>query len=151
MPVKKLPVFDPHQLLRDAQMRVTAPRLAVLEVLAQLTPHQSADAIAAAVRSRLGTLSTQAVYDNLNALVAAGIARRIEPAYSAALYELRVGDNHHHLVCRSCGSVQDVDCVVGEAPCLHAESTRGFKVDEAEVTFWGLCSLCRKTSGGKNA
>jgi Fur family ferric uptake transcriptional regulator len=144
MPAKTLPAFNPRQRLRDAQMRVTAPRLAVLEVLAQVAPHQNAEAIAAAVRARLGTLSTQAVYDNLHALVEAGIARRIEPAGSAALYELRVGDNHHHLICRLCGQVQDVDCVVGEAPCLHAGSTPGFKVDEAEVTFWGTCSRCRK-------
>jgi Fur family ferric uptake transcriptional regulator len=144
MPAKKLPAISPHQLLHDAQMRVTAPRLAVLEVLAQTAPHQNAETIATAVRARLGTLSTQAVYDNLHALVEAGIARRIEPAGSAALYELRVGDNHHHLICRSCGQVQDMDCVVGEAPCLHAGSTPGFKVDEAEVTFWGTCSRCRK-------
>jgi Fur family ferric uptake transcriptional regulator len=124
-------------------MRVTAPRLATLEALQQ-TPHQNAEFIADAVRTRLGTLSTQAVYDNLHALVEAGIARRFEPAGSAALYELRVGDNHHHLICRDCGQVQDVDCVVGEAPCLHPGSTPGFKVDEAEVTFWGTCSRCRK-------
>lgn len=144
MPAKKLSTFNPQQLLRDAQMRVTAPRLAVLETLAQTAPHQNAETIAAAVRARLGTLSTQAVYDNLHALVEAGIARRIEPAGSAALYELRVGDNHHHLICRDCGQVQDVDCAVGHAPCLHAGSTPGFKVDEAEVTFWGTCSRCRK-------
>ena len=144
MPAKKLPAFNPQQILRDAQMRVTAPRLATLEVLASAAPHQNAEAIAAAVRARLGTLSTQAVYDNLHALVEAGIARRIEPAGSAALYELRVGDNHHHLICRDCGQVQDVDCIVGAAPCLHAGSTPGFKVDEAEVTFWGTCSRCRK-------
>ncbi len=144
MPLKKSPAFDPQQVLRNSQMRVTAPRLAVLEFLAQNTPHQNAEAIAAEVRARLGTLSTQAVYDNLHALVEAGIARRIEPAGSAALYELRVGDNHHHLICRSCGQVQDVDCVVGEAPCLHAGSTPGFEVDEAEITFWGTCSRCRK-------
>ena len=144
MPARKLPTFNPHQILRDAQMRVTAPRLAVLEALAQTALHQNAETIAGAVRARLGTLSTQAVYDNLHALVEAGVARRIEPAGSAALYELRVGDNHHHLICRDCGAVQDVDCAVGKAPCLHPGSTPGFKVDEAEVTFWGLCLRCRK-------
>jgi Fur family ferric uptake transcriptional regulator len=143
MLAKKLPAFNSQQLLRAAGMRVTAPRLATLEALQQ-TPHQNAEFIADAVRTRLGTLSTQAVYDNLHALVEAGIARRFEPAGSAALYELRVGDNHHHLICRDCGQVQDVDCVVGEAPCLHPGSTPGFKVDEAEVTFWGTCSRCRK-------
>jgi Fur family ferric uptake transcriptional regulator len=143
MLAKKLSAFNSQQLLRAAGMRVTAPRLATLEALQQ-TPHQNAEFIADAVRTRLGTLSTQAVYDNLHALVEAGIARRFEPAGSAALYELRVGDNHHHLICRDCGQVQDVDCVVGEAPCLHPGSTPGFKVDEAEVTFWGTCSRCRK-------
>jgi Fur family ferric uptake transcriptional regulator len=132
-----------QKLLQEAKMRVTAPRLAVLEVLAQMEPHQNAETIAAAVRERIGTLSTQSVYDNLHALVAAGLARRIEPAGSAALYELRVGDNHHHLVCRQCGGVQDVDCVVGKAPCLHPNDAAGFDIDEAEVTFWGICSHCR--------
>jgi len=140
--------MSPQELLRSAKLRVTAPRLAVLEALAGMEPHQNAEAVAAVVRARLGTLSTQSVYDNLHALVEAGLARRIEPAGSAALYELRAGDNHHHLVCRRCGGVQEVDCVVGEAPCLHPESTQGFAIDEAEVTFWGICSRCRKKCGG---
>ena len=130
--------------LRHARLRVTAPRLAVLEALQTLTPHQNADAIAAAARARLGTLSTQAVYDNLRVLVDAGIVRRIEPAGSAALYEVRIGDNHHHLVCRVCGTTHDVDCVVGYAPCLQPSATYGFSLDEAEVTFWGICPNCQK-------
>jgi Fur family ferric uptake transcriptional regulator len=142
-------LMSSRELLQKAKLRVTAPRLAMLAALAEMEPHQNAEAIAVAARARLGTLSMQSVYDNLHALVEAGLARRIEPAGSAALYELRAGDNHHHLVCRECGGVQDVDCVVGEAPCLHPESTPGFAIDEAEVTFWGLCSRCRKNSGGK--
>lgn len=140
--------MSPQAQLKQANLRITAPRLAVMEALVQ-SPHQNAEAIAALARARLGTLSTQSVYDNLGALVEVGIARRIEPAGSAALYELRAGDNHHHLVCRECGNVQDVDCVVGQAPCLHPQSTLGFAIDEAEVTFWGVCSRCRKNLGGK--
>jgi Fur family ferric uptake transcriptional regulator len=138
--------MNSREVLQEAKLRITAPRLAVLEALAAMKPHQNAEAIAATVRARIGTLSTQSVYDNLHALVGAGIARRIEPAGSAALYELRAGDNHHHLVCRECGAVQDVDCVVGKAPCLHPQSTQGFDIDEAEVTFWGICSSCQGKS-----
>jgi Fe2+ or Zn2+ uptake regulation protein len=102
--------------------------------------------VALAARDRLGTISTQAVYDVLGALTRAGLLRRIEPAGSPARYETRVGDNHHHVVCRSCGAITDVDCVVGEPPCLSPDSASGFVIDEAEVTFWGLCPDCQNTS-----
>jgi Fur family ferric uptake transcriptional regulator len=108
--------------------------------------HVTADQVALAVRGRLGTISTQAVYDVLGALTRAGLLRRIEPAGSPARYETRVGDNHHHVVCRSCGAIADVDCVVGEPPCLSPASAGGFVIDEAEVTFWGLCPDCQTTS-----
>lgn len=132
---------SPTTLLRQAGLRVTGPRLAVLQALAD-HPHTEADALSRAVRERIGTVSTQAVYDVLHALTAARLVRRIEPAGSPARYETRVGDNHHHLVCRSCGAVVDVDCAVGAAPCLHPSDAAGFVVDEAEVTFWGLCTTC---------
>jgi len=128
--------------LRGAGMRLTAPRLAVLTAVADL-PHRDADAIAEAARRRLGSLSTQAVYDNLHALVQAGLVRRIEPAGHPARYEARVGDNHHHVVCRRCGKTADVDCAVGLAPCLTPSDDHGFAIDEAEVTFWGTCPDCR--------
>jgi len=134
--------MSPKAQLKQASLRVTSPRLAVMDALAQ-SPHQNAEAVAEVARARLGTLSMQSVYDNLGALVEAGIARRIEPAGSAALYELRSSDNHHHLVCRECGGVQDVDCAKGKAPCLHPSDTHGFDIDEAEVTFWGVCSNCQ--------
>ncbi len=129
--------------LRAAGLRVTRPRLAVLAQIAA-RPHSTADEVEGAVRERLGRVSTQAVYDVLNAGVAAGLLRRIEPAGSPARYEDRLGDNHHHLVCRRCGRVEDVDCVVGAAPCLDPSDARGFAIDEAEVTFWGLCADCRR-------
>ena len=128
--------------LREAGLRVTRPRLSVLEVLAG-HPHVDADTIATAARSAHPSISPQAVYGVLKALVGGGIARRIEPAGGPALYELRVGDNHHHLVCRSCGAVADVDCAVGAAPCLSPSDAAGFVVDEAEVVFWGLCRDCQ--------
>jgi Fur family transcriptional regulator, stress-responsive regulator len=134
--------------LRDAGLRATAPRLAVLAELME-GEHLTADQVAIAVRERIGTISTQAVYDVLGALTGAGLARRIEPAGSAARYETRVGDNHHHVVCRSCGAVTDVDCVVGEPPCLLPSDAGGFVIDEAEVTFWGLCPSCQTTSKTK--
>jgi Fur family transcriptional regulator, stress-responsive regulator len=125
-------------------MRVTATRLAVYEEL-HGKGHLDADALAARVAGRLGNVSRQTVYDALRTLTQLGLVRRVEPAgSSAALYETRVGDNHHHIVCRSCGSVQDVACVTGSAPCLDTEDTHGFVVDEAEVTFWGLCPACQK-------
>jgi len=131
--------------LRTCRLRVTAPRLAVLAALSE-EPHLDADGVADVVRPRLGAISTQAVYDNLNVLARAGLLRRIEPAGGAARYETRVGDNHHHIVCRSCGATCDVDCAVGFAPCLEASDTHGFTVDEAEVTFWGFCPECKGTS-----
>lgn len=134
--------------LRQAGMRVTAPRLAVMAAVLEC-PHQDADAIAVAARARLGTLSTQAVYDNLRALVEAGFVRRIEPAGHPARYEARVGDNHHHVVCRRCGRTADVDCTIGAAPCLEPSAAYGFLIDEAEVTFWGLCPACQADGGPK--
>ncbi|MGX5656155.1 Fur family transcriptional regulator [Geodermatophilus nigrescens] len=128
--------------LRDAGLRVTRPRLAVLDALAG-HPHADADTLVTVARAAHPTLSPQAVYGVLRALVAVGMARRVEPAGAPALYEVRVGDNHHHLVCRSCGGVTDVDCTVGAAPCLSPSDTSGFVVDEAEVVFWGLCPDCR--------
>jgi Fe2+ or Zn2+ uptake regulation protein len=136
---------EPIAALRDAGLRVTAPRVAVLAEMAD-GKHVTADQVALAVRDRLGTISTQAVYDVLGALTRAGLLRRIEPAGSPARYETRVGDNHHHVVCRSCGAIADVDCVVGEPPCLSPASAGGFVIDEAEVTFWGLCPDCQTTS-----
>ncbi|BCI55606.1 transcriptional repressor [Mycolicibacterium litorale] len=134
---------SPEARLRAAGLRVTAPRLAVLSALAA-APHSTADDVASRVRDALGSVSTQAIYDVLRACVSAGLVRRIEPAGSSARYETRIGDNHHHLVCRGCGRVADVDCVVGAAPCLHPSSVEdGFTVDEAEVVFWGTCADCR--------
>jgi Fe2+ or Zn2+ uptake regulation protein len=129
--------------LRARGLKATAPRLAVLEAVADLDGHPDVDTIARHARARLGTLSTQAVYDNLRVLTELGLVRRIEPAGSPARFETRVGDNHHHVVCRRCGAAQDVDCVVGEAPCLNPSSVGGFLVDEAEVTFWGVCPSCQ--------
>jgi Fur family ferric uptake transcriptional regulator len=129
--------------LRASGLRATAPRLAVLRAVAEMQGHPEADAIATRARALIGTLSTQAVYDSLHALSRVGLLRRIEPAGSPARYETRVGDNHHHLVCRVCGTVHDVDCVVGEAPCLTPDHAAGFVVDEAEVTFWGVCPNCQ--------
>ncbi len=127
--------------LREVGLKVTAPRLAVLRALAE-HPHADADTVFRAVRGELPTTSLQAVYGVLGAFADAGLVRRIEPAGSSARYERRVGDNHHHLVCRECGRVEDVDCVVGEQACLTPSSTHGFRVAEAEVTFWGTCPAC---------
>ncbi|WP_166356263.1 Fur family transcriptional regulator [Phytoactinopolyspora limicola] len=135
----------PEDRLRAAGLRVTAPRLGVLTAL-EREPHADADTVARHVRAALGAVSTQAVYDVLHALTEAGLLRRIEPAGSAARYETRVGDNHHHLVCRSCGVVVDVECSGDAVPCLTPEPAHGFVVDEAEVTFWGLCPTCTSES-----
>lgn len=132
-----------------AGLRVTRPRLAVLDVLCE-GGHLDVDEIATRARSRLRSVSTQTVYDVLGVLSRAGLARRIEPAGSPTRYEARAGDNHHHAVCRSCGVIADVDCVLGEAPCLDPDNTRGFEVDEAEVTFWGLCPACRSRRAGES-
>ncbi|MER6581163.1 Fur family transcriptional regulator [Nonomuraea sp. NPDC048881] len=127
--------------LRGAGLRVTAARVALLETVRE-GDHLGVEAIASGVRERVGHISLQAVYDALHALAAAGLVRRLDPPGSSALYEGRVGDNHHHLVCRSCGAVADVDCAVGHAPCLTASDDRGFAIDEAEVIYWGLCPAC---------
>ena len=130
-----------EQLLRGATLRVTRPRLAVLEAVHD-HPHADTDTIIAASRTRLGEVSHQAVYDVLRALTAAGLVRRIQPSGSVARYESRVGDNHHHVVCRCCGAIADVDCAVGETPCLTAHTDHGFAIDEAEVVYWGTCPAC---------
>ncbi|MEU0025852.1 Fur family transcriptional regulator [Streptomyces sp. NPDC006335] len=127
--------------LRGAGLRVTAARVALLETV-RAGDHLAADAIATGVRDRLGHISLQAVYEALHSLTAVGLVRRLEPPGSPARFEGRVGDNHHHLVCRSCGTVADVDCAVGHAPCLTASDDRGFSIDEAEVIYWGLCPAC---------
>ena len=129
------------EVLRGAGLRVTAVRVALLETV-QAGDHLGVEAITAGVRDRVGHVSLQAVYEALHALSAAGLVRRIEPAGSPARFERRVGDNHHHIVCRSCGAVADVDCAVGEAPCLTASDDHGFSIDEAEVIYWGLCPGC---------
>jgi Fur family transcriptional regulator, stress-responsive regulator len=127
--------------LRQAGLRVTAARIALLQTV-RAGDHLDVDTIASQVRDRLGTISVQAVYEALHALTAAGLIARIEPAGSPARFEGRVGDNHHHIVCRSCGVVTDVDCVVGEPPCLTASDDHGFSIDEAQVIFWGRCPNC---------
>ncbi|MER6831361.1 Fur family transcriptional regulator [Streptosporangium sp. NPDC000563] len=132
--------------LRGVGLRVTAARVALLETVRDGN-HLGVEAIASGVRDRVGHISLQAVYEALQALTAAGLLRRIEPAGSPARFEGRVGDNHHHIVCRSCGVVADVDCVVGEAPCLTASDDHGFSIDEAEVIFWGLCPGCSTPRG----
>jgi Fur family ferric uptake transcriptional regulator len=133
---------DPALLLREHGLRVTRQRLAVLRTLAA-TPHADADAVLHRVRTELGGVSVQAVYDVLHALTRAGLVRQVQPAGSPALFELRVGDNHHHVVCRVCGRAEDVACAVGRAPCLDPSDPHGFLIDEAEVTFWGVCPTCR--------
>ncbi|MCP2342707.1 Fur family transcriptional regulator [Actinomadura rupiterrae] len=127
--------------LRGAGLRVTAARVALLETV-RTGDHLGVEALASGVRDRVGHISLQAVYEALHALTAAGLVRRIEPAGSPARFEGRVGDNHHHIVCRSCGAVADVDCAIGPAPCLTPSDDHGFTIDEAEVTFWGLCPDC---------
>jgi Fur family ferric uptake transcriptional regulator len=133
---------DCERLLREAGLRVTRPRVAVLTA-AHEHPHADTNSIIGVVREELGDVSVQAVYDVLRALTDTGLLRRIEPAGSVPRYEARVGDNHHHVVCRSCGAIADVECVVGVAPCLDACNHNGFEVDEAEVVFWGRCPECQ--------
>lgn len=135
---------DYEDMVRGASLRVTRPRLAVLAAVHD-HPHAETDSIIRAVRAELGDVSTQAVYDVLRALTDAGLVRRIEPAGSVARYESRVADNHHHVVCRSCGAVADVDCAVGHTPCLTPSDDSGYEIDEAEVTYWGLCPTCSTT------
>lgn len=138
-------------MLREAELRVTRPRVAVLSAVHE-RPHADTDAIIGLVRADLGDVSKQAVYDVLRALTTAGLVRRIEPAGSVPRYEARVGDNHHHVVCRSCGAIADVECAVGYAPCLTAADDAGYEIGEAEVTYWGLCPECqsKNETGEKN-
>jgi Fe2+ or Zn2+ uptake regulation protein len=140
---------DPAHVLKEHRLPVTAQRVAVLKAVAA-RPHATADDLAESVRDELGGISRQSVYNVLNVLTEKGLIRRIQPADSAARYEDRVGDNHHHLVCRSCGKTQDVCCAVGRAPCLEAHDDHGFKIDEAEVIYWGLCPACQRP-GAKGA
>jgi Fur family ferric uptake transcriptional regulator len=134
--------IDPADLLRQRGIQVTAQRLAVLRAVAG-EPHITADAVADVVRGEIGAISLQSVYDALGVLVAEGLIRRIQPAGSPARFEDRVGDNHHHLICRVCGRVVDVDCAVGSAPCLTASNERGYEIEEAEVAYWGRCPDCQ--------
>ena len=133
---------DAVELLRQNGVPVTAQRLAVLRAVSG-RPHGTADVIAVDVRARIGAISRQAVYDALGMLARKGLIRRIQPAGSPARYEDRVGDNHHHVICRTCGKTVDVDCAVGETPCLTADNAAGFQIDEAEVIYWGTCPDCR--------
>jgi Fur family transcriptional regulator, stress-responsive regulator len=140
-------VTDPAGLLRERGIQVTAQRLAVMRAVAA-QPHVTADAVAEVVRTEIGAISLQSVYDALSLLVAKGLLRRIQPAGSPARFEDRVDDNHHHLICRSCGRVVDVECAVGSAPCLSAADDRGYEIDEAEVAYWGRCPDCVARSRG---
>lgn len=138
-----MPTVDDEALLRRNGLQVTAQRLAVLRAVT-LRPHGTADELCALVRADLGAVSRQAVYDALGTLADRGVLRRIQPAGSPARYEARVGDNHHHLICRACGRTVDVDCAVGETPCLTAADDVGFEIDEAEVIYWGRCPECTR-------
>ena len=131
-------------MLRESGLRVTSPRMAVLSAVHD-NPHADTESVIGLVRGNLGAVSGQAVYDVLKALTGAGLLRRIQPQGSVARYETRVGDNHHHVVCRSCGAIADVDCAVGHAPCLTASADHGFQIDEAEVVYWGVCPDCSRT------
>jgi len=139
-----------EQLLRDAQLRVTRPRVSVLKAL-HLNPHADTAAVIGLARGELGDVSHQAVYDVLAALTEAGLLRRIQPLGSVARYEARVGDNHHHVVCRSCGAVADVDCAVGDAPCLTPSIDHEYEIFEAEVIYWGLCPSCQSSDHERGA
>jgi Fur family transcriptional regulator, stress-responsive regulator len=132
---------EPARLLRQRGIQVTAQRLAVLRAVAS-QPHTTADVVAETVRSEIGAISRQSVYDALGVLVAEGLIRRIQPSGSPARFEARVGDNHHHVICRLCGRTADVDCAVGSAPCLTAADDLGYEIDEAEVIYWGRCPTC---------
>ena len=135
--------------LRAAELRVTRPRVAVMDAV-HANPHADTETIFGAVRAGLPEVSRQAVYDVLNALTAVGLVRRIQPSGSVARYESRIDDNHHHVVCRSCGVIADVDCAVGEAPCLSASDDQGFEIDEAEVIYWGLCPDCSAAQASRS-
>jgi Fe2+ or Zn2+ uptake regulation protein len=138
---------DPAKMLRQHGVQVTAQRLAVLRAVSE-RPHCMADEVAEHVRAEIGTISRQAVYDALHILADKGLIRRIQPAGSPALYEDRVGDNHHHLICRTCGKTVDVDCAVGDTPCLTAADASGYQIDEAEVIYWGTCPECLAATPG---
>ena len=135
-------IEDAANLLREHGLQVTAQRLALLTAVAA-QPHATADELAGYVRTSIGSVSRQAVYDALGVLVEKGVIRRIQPPGSPARYEDRVGDNHHHLVCRCCGHTVDIDCATGKAPCLKAAEDHGFRIDEAEVVYWGICPACQ--------
>ena len=138
---------DPAEVLRQHGYKVTAQRLAVLRAVSS-RPHLTADDVYEAVSADIGTISQRAVYDNVGMLVDMGLLRRIQPAGSPARYEARVGDNHHHLICRTCGRTVDVDCAVGAVPCLTAADDAGYVIDEAEVIYWGRCPGCREAAAG---
>jgi len=137
------------QLLKKAGLSITAQRLFVLQAI-ESQPHTTAEEVFHSVKSEIGTISKQSVYDVLSVCSDKGLIRRIQPSKSPARYEHRVGDNHHHMVCRSCGVVKDVDCAVGEAPCLTPSEDHGFIVDEAEVIYWGYCPKCQKEKNSRN-
>jgi Fur family ferric uptake transcriptional regulator len=132
----------PAEILRSLGVQVTAQRVAVLDAVSA-HPHATADQILESVRASIGTISRQSVYDTLGTLVQVGLVRRIQPTGSPARFENRVGDNHHHIICRNCGALSDVDCAVGEMPCLTASDSHGYTIDEAEVAYWGLCPTCQ--------
>ena len=140
---------DPADLLRQRGYRVTGQRLAVLRAVSR-EAHVTADAVAETVRAELGSISLQAVYDVLGVLVDVGLIRRIQPAGSPALFEARVSDNHHHVICRDCGRAADVDCAIGSAPCLTAVDDKGYDIDEAEVIYWGRCPQCQTKNQNQN-
>jgi Fur family transcriptional regulator, stress-responsive regulator len=142
--------IDPADLLRNCGIQVTAQRLAVLRAVAS-QPHITADAVADVVRAEIGAISLQSVYDALGLMAAEGLIRRIQPAGSPARFENRTGDNHHHLICRICGRMVDVDCAVGAAPCLTAADDRGYEIDEAEVVYWGRCPDCIARAASSSA
>lgn len=137
----EVPEHDSEAMLRAVSLRATRQRVAVLDAVSA-HPHADTESVIAAVRTGEPSVSHQAVYDALAALTTAGLVRRIQPSGSVARYETRVGDNHHHVVCRSCGAISDIDCAVGEAPCLEASTTNGYVIDEAEVIYWGTCPAC---------
>ena len=139
---------DVHQLLRQHGVQVTAQRLAIMRTVSS-RPHSTADELTDEVRAVIGSISRQAVYDTLGVLVDKALVRRIQPSASAARFEDRVGDNHHHLICRSCSTMVDIDCAVGDVPCLTADDDHGFEIDEAEVIYWGLCPSCRPAGTAK--
>ena len=134
--------MDPADLLHQHGYRVTGQRLSVLRAVSG-KPHMTADAVAEIVRAEMGSISIQAVYDVLGVLVDVGLVRRIQPAGSPARFEARVSDNHHHVICRTCGRTADVDCAIGSAPCLTAVDDMGYEIDEAEVIYWGRCPECQ--------